>query len=98
MVRSGGSPSNCFSTWLTSDPRGRRGRCSSDYYLQCSVLADPLKTASAPLGVCIALEVGDGGRVVEKLVAADAGEAHEVRQVLLENLKRVLERYQDVRV
>jgi hypothetical protein len=66
--------------------------------LQCSVLADSLKAASAPLGVFIALQVGDSGRVIQQLVATDAREANEVRQVPLKNLKRVLERYQDVRI
>src|SRR5690349_8875603 len=54
---------------------------------QRGVLSDPLKVPLAPLDICVALKVGNVGRVVHQLMSADACQTNEVRQVAFKHLE-----------
>jgi len=57
---------------------------------ECGVLSNAIEVTGAPIGIRVAIEVSDSGRVIQKLMTAHNGKAYEIRQVLFKNLVRVL--------
>ena len=66
--------------------------------MQSRVLPDPLEVPLTSLEIGIAFKVGDIGRVVHQLMTANTCQTHEVSQVALKHVERILKRNQDIRV